>query len=247
MLGRESLGVGRVNRILRVHGHSLAEQSGAATNFDAVGRETLERLFPGMTDEGYLQAALGDSQAGLGWKQALDVARPAHLGGLIAAGPRVKAMFKACEVAGLLDAAALEDRLSRRLEAAKISFLANLDEVEKVLAEDFIKRAQDAAEDSWMHAVSRSNQEPEAPSVVREGHEGEEDSSDDLRQRSVRISAPQLQRELSILSDRTKARRLDAELERQGAWHQLERIKGLRHREVSHRWLRNLDTMRGGF
>ena len=30
VLARDSLGVGRVNHILRVHGHSLAEQDGAA-------------------------------------------------------------------------------------------------------------------------------------------------------------------------------------------------------------------------
>ena len=64
--------------------------------------------------------------------------------------------------------------------------------------------------------------------------------------RSRKISSPQLQRELSILGDRTKARRLEASLTSQGAWPQLERLKGLRHKEVSHRWLSHLDSARGG-
>ena len=85
VLARGSLGVGRVNHILRVRGHALAERGGVATAFDALGWSTLERLFPGVTSEGLEQASLSAKESGLGWRRALDVARPANLGGLIAA------------------------------------------------------------------------------------------------------------------------------------------------------------------
>ena len=78
VLARESLGVGRVNHILRVHGHALAERGGAATAFYALGRSTLERMFPGVTSEGLEQASFNAKESGLGWRCALDVARPAH-------------------------------------------------------------------------------------------------------------------------------------------------------------------------
>ena len=158
-----------------------------------------------MTKEGYQQAAFVDTQAGLGWKQAIDVARLAHLGGLIAAAPRVKSMFKACEVAGLLSAAPFEDRLSIRMEAAKRSYLDTLGEVEQIVAEDLITRAHHAAEDSWRHAVNRDNPEPDAPRVQRVGQEDEDDSTLCGRSQSRRLSSPQLQRGFCILADRTKS------------------------------------------
>ena len=241
---KESLGIGRVNHILRVHGHTLAENCGAAASSDAAGCETLERLLPGVTEDGVQQAALSDKQGGLGWRQALDVARPAHLGGLIAAAPRVKSMFRACEQAGLLSASRLQDRLSRTLSAAEATYLQSLDEVEKVRAEDFIRRAKATAEVMWTNLLDGNTaREPVAPRVPRD--EGEDEEDDGVQTRSAKLSAPQLQRELSMLVDRTKARRLEASLQSQGAWHQLDRLKGLRHKEVSQRWLHHLDSAWG--
>jgi hypothetical protein len=114
VLARESLGVGRVNHILRVHGHHLADSGGATAAFDDVGRATLERLFPGLSPEGFEQATLSAKESGIGWRLARDVARPAHLGALVAACPRVKDMLKACTIAGL-PAGQVEDRLDSLL------------------------------------------------------------------------------------------------------------------------------------
>jgi hypothetical protein len=169
VLARESLGVGRVNHILRVHGHTLVEQGGAAGAFDDVGRTTLERLFPGVTDEGHVQATLDDKQAGFGWRQALDVARPAHLGGLVAAGPRVKAMIQACTVAGLIPAGSLERRLNVLGASAEAAYLASLDEVEQIKAEEFLRRAKAAAEEAWARIESGApGLDPVAPRIARD-------------------------------------------------------------------------------
>ena len=46
---RESLGVSRVNYILRVHGHTILQEQRAAEVHDEIGQRSLEQLFPGLT------------------------------------------------------------------------------------------------------------------------------------------------------------------------------------------------------
>ena len=48
---RESLGVSRINHILRVHGHTILQEQRAAEVCDEVGQRSLERLFPGFTED----------------------------------------------------------------------------------------------------------------------------------------------------------------------------------------------------
>ena len=246
VLMRESLGVGRVNHILRVHGHQLAEQGGATATFDGVGRASLERLFPGITAEGHVQATLSAKESGLGCRQASDVARPAHLGALLAACPRVKDMLKECIVAGLLPVDQLENQLDGLIAAAEVSYLSELDESERVKAEDFLRRAKVAAAAAWERTrIAAPGPELIAPRIPRDV--GDNDDDDDAgvgRRRGGRISAPQLQRELSILIDGTKVRRLVSSLQRQGAWQQVKRVNELRHKDVSHMWLSHLDPQK---
>ena len=83
----ESLGVSRINHILRVHGHRILQEQWAAEIFEEVGQRSLERLFPGLTENSMTQATLSAGQSGIGYKRARDVAAPAHLGALIAAKP----------------------------------------------------------------------------------------------------------------------------------------------------------------
>jgi len=246
ILLRESLGVGRVNHILRVHGYELAERGGAAAVYDGVGRASMERLFPGLTDEGFEQATLSAKESGLGWRQALDVARPAHLGALVAAYPRIKGMIKTCTEAGLLPTGNLENRLAELLRAAETAYFSVLDETEKIKAEDFLFRAKAAAELAWQSITSGANgPEPAAPRVSAIGNNDDEDVLAPRRRLGGRINSAHLQRELSILSDATKLRRLISKLERQGAWKQKERINELRHKDVSHSWLYHLDAREG--
>ena len=78
----ESLGVSRVSHILRVHGHTILNEEEAAQIFEG-GRRSLERLFPGFTEDSSEQAALSASQSVIGYKRSADAARPAHLGALV--------------------------------------------------------------------------------------------------------------------------------------------------------------------
>jgi hypothetical protein len=130
--------------------------------------------------------------------------------------------------------------------AAEASYLGVLDEVERVKAEEFLRRAKAAADESWQHQLTgASGPEPPAPLVALDGDEYDEDNPVAGARRHGRISGPQLQRELSVLVDATRARRLTAALESQGAWTQLTRISELRHKDVSRKWLHHLDTKSG--
>ena len=95
-LPRESLGVGRINHILRVHGHTILQERRAAEIFDEVGQLSLERLFPGFTENSVTQATLSAGQSRIGNKRARDIAASAHLGGVMAAKPRIQAMIQVC-------------------------------------------------------------------------------------------------------------------------------------------------------
>ena len=127
------------------------------------------------------------------------------------------------------------------------TFLDTLDEVEKVRAEDFLRRARVAAEAAWCRAgSSEAGPEQAAPRVPRDVDEDTDDDESGDRVRGERISAPQLQRELSVLADKTKARGLLNTLQQQGAWPQVDRLTDLRHKDVSHKWMRHLDPKSGG-
>ena len=69
VLNSQSLGIGRVNHILRVHGHRLARDSAELQAFDGAARSTADRLFPGLTDESHKQAALSVRLGGFGMAQ----------------------------------------------------------------------------------------------------------------------------------------------------------------------------------
>ena len=75
---RDSLGVSRINHILRVHGHTILQEQRAAEIYDEVGQRFLERLFPGLTEDSMTQATLSASQSGIGYKRPRDIAAPAH-------------------------------------------------------------------------------------------------------------------------------------------------------------------------
>ena len=63
--------------------------------------------------------------------------------------------------------------------------------------------------------------------------------------RKSRLSAPQLQAQLSRLTDRTRHRRLKSTLLSKGAWQQVTRSEDLCHTQVSHKWLYHLDACAG--
>ena len=84
-----------------MYGHTIPREKEAAQSFE-VGQRSLERLFPGITDDSSEQATLSASQSGTGYKRARDVARPAHLVALIAAKRKILDMIHGAATAGLL-------------------------------------------------------------------------------------------------------------------------------------------------
>ena len=76
---RESLRVSRINHILGVHGHTIFQEQEATQIFD-VGQRSLQRLFPGFTEDSSEQATLSANQSGTGYNSAQDVAHPSTLG-----------------------------------------------------------------------------------------------------------------------------------------------------------------------
>ena len=67
-----------------------------------LGKRSLEILFPGFTEDSWEQAALSAGQQAVGNERSVDVARPAHLGALIAAKTRILDMSRGAATAGLL-------------------------------------------------------------------------------------------------------------------------------------------------
>ena len=65
------LGVSRMNHIGRVHGHTILKKR-APEIFDEVGQRSLERLFPGFTEDSLTQATLSAGPSGIMHKRLRD-------------------------------------------------------------------------------------------------------------------------------------------------------------------------------
>ena len=254
VLNQQSLGVSRVNHILRVHGHALASQGSPLKCFDDLVHSAMDRFFPGLTAESYDQATLSASLGGVGWRRATDVATAANIGALVAAGPLIRSMSAAASHAGLLPHGVLEQRLEVKTDAASASLLECLDEVEKVKAEDYLRKAKEAAGQQWQARQAASRTTVSAPNpdlsfgTAAEGEPQEEaqvEGSSTAGENSRALSGPRLQKDLSKLRDLTRLRRLETTLANQSNWQQLDRLKELRHPGVSHQWLSHLDVRSG--
>ena len=130
---RESLRVSRINHILGVHGHTIFQEQEATQIFD-VGQRSLQRLFPGFTEDSSEQATVSASQSGTGTTVHRMLPTPAHLGALIAAKPLVLHMSQGAAKAGLLPEQPLLARLDTSTETATAAFLDALDDSENPTA-----------------------------------------------------------------------------------------------------------------
>jgi hypothetical protein len=257
VLNRQSLGIGRINHILRVHGSDLCQHGEALGWFDTATREAMDQLFPGLTRESHEQASFGAALGGLGWRRASDIARLANLAALLQAGPKVRAMAAATVRAGLLRPDQLEVRLETKIQEIEAAFLGGLDEAERVKGEHYLGMVKNAAQRQWQNiAEGRAARHVPAPQVdatyveptdhhfgqVAHVHDG---GDGDAEAAGRRQTLAHVQKELAKLQDCTRLRALERTLTAQGNWPQLERLKELRHPEVSHRWLWHLDPADG--
>ena len=128
-----------------MHGHDLLAAGDSLHQFDSAAAHAMERLFPGTTPEGQRQAALAAPKGGLGWRWAVDVARPANLAALLAAGPLVRSMARDASFDGLVPAGLIEDALDGATREVSAAFCDSLHEDERARAEAFLLRADLAA------------------------------------------------------------------------------------------------------
>ena len=162
-----------------------------------------------------MQATLSAGQSGIGFKRARDIAAPAHLGALRAARPCIQAMIQDAVSAGLLPKRPFESRLDAVIETATSTYLEALDDEEKTTAKLHVQKAAQAAE-AWQHTVDGHNgpvvTNPTVSELEHPSSASQDDDSDDVEcsstHRKSRLSAPQLQEQLSRLSDRTRLWRL---------------------------------------
>ena len=136
---RESLGVSRVNHILRVRGHTILQEQRAAEIYDEVGR-SLQPLFPGLTEDSMKQATPSAGQPGIGYKGTRDIAAPAHLGALITAKPRTPAMIQDAIWAGLPPKHALKARLAAVIDTATSTYLSAFDDEGQATAKLYVQK-----------------------------------------------------------------------------------------------------------
>ena len=87
----------------RSHVQGGRSHDSAAKTSEEVGQGSLDRFFPGFTEDSAQQATFGAGQSGVGCKRSVNVARPAHLGVVIAARSRIKDMVRDAATAGLID------------------------------------------------------------------------------------------------------------------------------------------------
>ena len=136
--------------------------------------------------------------------------------------------------------------------------MESLDELERVKAKDFLRKAKYATEQYWsnadggLHPVG-VNSVPTADATYSstddhdqtpQGSEQDEDAPE-VEGSGKRLSAFHLQKQLLRLLDCTRLRALEATLRRQCNWEQLERLRDLRNPNQSHRWLWRLDVRAG--
>ena len=127
---RESLVVSRINHTLRVHGRTVLEEPSAAAVYDEIGKRSLERLFPGLTEDSMTHATLSEPIR----NRVQECARHRW----------------SCTPGS----SPQEMRLSEVIDTATSTYLGALDNDEQATARLFIQKASQAADESWQNTVS---------------------------------------------------------------------------------------------
>ena len=147
-------------------------------------------------------------QSRIGYKRALDIAGPAHLGALIAAKPRILARTQGAVTAGPLPKQLHETRLATIIDIATTTYLEALGDEDKATAKLYVlEKAALAADDAWQQTVEGAQQGPAVtnPTVSEIEHSSSaspDDDKDDMdfrpAPRRTRLSAPQLQAAFTV-------------------------------------------------
>ena len=134
------------------------------------------------------------------------------------------------------------------MESAEELYLQLLDEQERTLATEFLRKARQVAEDQWSRAMAGNPSPVNTPTVRTDIVDDsslvlEPDKLDDATSGTAArgVKTPQLQKTLCKLQDRTRLRALEATLTAVQLGSTRE-IKDLRHPEASHKWTHHLDS-----
>ena len=142
VLARFCLSSCKVVHQLRIHGETLAQHPEHVSAYDDVVRGTLERLFPGLEDEGYLQAGLGSSVGGLGFRHAKKMILLAFIASRVSCRPKVQHLASAFAVAGLINPRVFMENYDRTTEEVVSSFERSLDVDERNQVRQVVDGAQ---------------------------------------------------------------------------------------------------------
>ena len=235
--------VSRINHILLVHGHTILQEKRAAEIYDGVGQRSPESSSQDSRRTAWYRPRSAQASP---CKRARGSGTP---GALIAATPRIQAMIQDAVTAGVL---LLEARLDAVIATATSTYLEALDDEDRITAKLYVQKAAPAADETWQQTVDGHTgpvvTNPTVSELEHPSSASQDDDSDGMdfsAPRKSRLSAPQLQAQLSRLSDRTRFRRLKNTLLSKGAWQQVTRIEDLCHTHVSHKWLHHLDSSAG--
>ena len=103
------------------------------------------------------KATLSAGQSRIGCKRSVDVARPAHLGAVVAARPRIRDVIRDATIAGLIAVQSLLARLDDLVETASAPFLDTLNDSGKRTAHSYLQQAVQAADEAWQDMVHDKN------------------------------------------------------------------------------------------
>ena len=208
-------------RVWESAGSTTSCEYTATQSFRNSGLRSLERLFPGFTVDSVTQATLSAGQSRTGYKRASYIAAPAHEGTLEAVKPRIQAMIHDAVWAGLLP--------MQPWRLAKAPLMMKIKPRRSCM---FRRRLRQQTKQTLGGL--------QGPSVENPSSASQDDDSEDMdfsAPRESRLIAPQLQAQLSRLTDRTRPRRPKSTLHSKGAWQ-----KTCATRPVSHKWLCHLDA-----
>ena len=263
VLANSTLGINKITHLLRVHGASIAAaqthdgngipDAGPLDAIDRTSRQTQDHLFPGLSELGYQQAALGVAVGGLGWRRATKDAVPANLAALTTSAPLVRWMAQDLESAGLAPAGAVLAQLAHRQQQARLLYEDSLADAERPHAARLLQAAELAAAANWenlKNGLGRNGIEAPSfdPRTDLPGIPERQEPAGDPRKANPRgraSEAAHLQRQLCRIRDLTSVRSLESDLQAEGRWAQWRRLCELRDRGVSHDWLWHLDPTLG--
>ena len=147
-------------------------------------------------------------------------------------------MIQGAATAGLWPEQPLLARLDTVIETATTAFFDALDTSEKPTTWLHLQKATQAADDSWL--PTNVGTHPTVPEIEQSGLASKHDDDDsEPTFEKKRLSAPQLQAQLSRLSDRTRLRRFKHNSAHQRCMTAITSIEALCHTQLSHNWLGN--------